>query len=191
MLSAKFYVPLIWKVVMALKATIYKADINIANMDDHIYADYQLTLALHPSETIERLMVRILAYARYADEGLEFTKDLFETDEPALWQKDLTGLLEKWIEVGCPSEDKVKKASARCKQVAIVTYGSQANDWWQKNNKIKMLSNVEVWQLTPETTEALEQLCERTMQLQLNIMDGEWTLLSDKGQVDIQWQKLQ
>lgn len=191
MLSAKFYVPLIWKVVMALKATIYKADINIANMDDHIYADYQLTLALHPSETIERLMVRILAYARYADEGLEFTKDLFETDEPALWQKDLTGLLEKWIEVWCPSEDKVKKASARCKQVAIVTYGSQANDWWQKNTKIKTLSNVEVWQLTPETTEALEQLCERTMQLQLNIMDGEWTLLSDKGQVDIQWQKLQ
>ena len=191
MLSAKFYVPLILKVVMALKATIYKADINIANMDDHIYADYQLTLALHPSETIERLMVRILAYARHADEGLEFTKDLFETDEPALWQKDLTGLLEKWIEVGCPSEDKVKKASARCKQVAIVTYGSQANDWWQKNTKIKTLSNVEVWQLTPETTEALEQLCERTMQLQLNIMDGEWTLLSDKGQVDIQWQKLQ
>ncbi len=191
MLSAKFYVPLIWKVVMALKATIYKADINIANMDDHIYADYQLTLALHPSETIERLMVRILAYARYADEGLEFTKDLFETDEPALWQKDLTGLLEKWIEVGCPSEDKVKKASARCKQVAIVTYGSQTNDWWQKNTKIKTLSNVEVWQLTPETTEALEQLCERTMQLQLNIMDDEWTLLSDKGQVDIQWQKLQ
>ncbi|MGB5885148.1 MAG: YaeQ family protein [Acinetobacter venetianus] len=176
---------------MALKATIYKADINIANMDDHIYADYQLTLALHPSETIERLMVRILAYARYADEGLEFTKDLFETDEPALWQKDLTGLLEKWIEVGCPSEDKVKKASARCKQVAIVTYGSQTNDWWQKNTKIKTLSNVEVWQLTPETTEALEQLCERTMQLQLNIMDDEWTLLSDKGQVDIQWQKLQ
>lgn len=78
MLSAKFYVPLIWKVVMALKATIYKADINIANMDDHIYADYQLTLALHPSETIERLMVRILAYARYADEGLEFTKDLLK-----------------------------------------------------------------------------------------------------------------
>ena len=173
---------------MALKATIYKADLNIANMDEHIYADYQLTLALHPSETIERLMVRILAYARYADEQLEFTKDLFETDEPALWQKDLTGLLEKWIEVGCPSEDKIKKASARCKKVAVIAYGSQADDWWQKNTKIKTLSNVEVWQLAPQTTQALEQLCERTMQLQLNIMDGEWTLLSDKGQVDIQWQ---
>ncbi|EFF83196.1 YaeQ protein [Acinetobacter haemolyticus ATCC 19194] len=176
---------------MALKATIYKADLNIANMDDHIYADYQLTLAQHPSETIERLMVRILAYARYANEQLEFTKDLFETDEPALWQKDLTGLLEKWIEVGCPSEDKVKKASARCKRVAIVTYGSQAQDWWQKNTKIKTLNNVEVWQLAAPTSEALEQLCERTMQLQLNIMDGEWTLLSDKGQIDIQWQQLQ
>ena len=150
-----------------------------------------MTLALHPSETIERLMVRILAYARYADEQLEFTKDLFETDEPALWQKDLTGLLEKWIEVGCPSEDKIKKASARCKKVAVIAYGSQADDWWQKNTKIKTLSNVEVWQLAPQTTQALEQLCERTMQLQLNIMDGEWTLLSDKGQVDIQWQQLQ
>ena len=176
---------------MALKATIYKADLNIANMDEHIYADYQLTLALHPSETIERLMVRILAYARYADEQLEFTKDLFETDEPALWQKDLTGLLEKWIEVGCPSEDKIKKASARCKKVAVIAYGSQADDWWQKNTKIKTLSNVEVWQLAPQTTQALEQLCERTMQLQLNIMDGEWAWLSDKGQVDIQWQQLQ
>ena len=103
---------------MALKATIYKADLNIADMDQHIYADYQLTLALHPSETIERLMVRILAYARFADERLEFTKDLFETDEPALWQKDLTGQLEKWIEVGCPAEDKVKKPRKPCLRFA-------------------------------------------------------------------------
>ena len=93
--------------------------------------------------------------------------------------------------MGCPSEDKVKKASARCKQVAVVTYGSQADDWWQKNSKIKTLNNVQVWQLAPQTTQALEGLCERTMQLQLNIMDGEWSLLSDKGQVDIQWQQLQ
>jgi uncharacterized protein YaeQ len=94
---------------MALKATIYKADLNIANMDVHQYGDYQLTLALHPSETIERLMVRLLAFARFADEALEFTKDLFETNEPALWEKDLTGQLVKWIEVGSPDEDKVKK----------------------------------------------------------------------------------
>jgi len=169
---------------MALKATIYKADLNIANMDTHQYSDHQLTLALHPSETIERLMVR------FADEQLEFTKDLFETNEPALWQKDLTGQLEKWIEVGCPDEYKVKKASSRCKQVAIIAYGSQVSDWWKKNSKIKTLDNVEVWQISEASTEALQALCERTMQLQLNVMDGEWTLIGNHAQAVIEWQQL-
>ena len=175
---------------MALKATIYKADLNIADMDQHQYQDYQLTIAQHPSETIERLMVRILAYARYADEGLSFTKDLFETDEPALWQMDLTGQLKQWIEVGLTDEDKVKKASARCEKVAVVAYGSSVAEWWKKNSKILTLKNVEVWQLSEQTTSALESLCQRTMQLQLNILDGEWTLISDDGQVDIQWTQL-
>ncbi|MBA4069226.1 YaeQ family protein [Acinetobacter lwoffii] len=176
---------------MALKATIYKVDLNIADMDTHRYADYQLTMALHPSETIERLMVRILAYARYADEALEFTKDLFETDEPALWEKDLTGQLVKWIEVGSPDEDKVKKASARCKQVAVVTYGSAVDEWYKRSSKLKTLKNVEVWKLSTATTDALPQLCERTMQLQLNVMDGEWTLIGDQGQVLVEWEQLQ
>ncbi|WP_130803237.1 YaeQ family protein [Acinetobacter ihumii] len=176
---------------MALKATIYKADLNIADMDQHQYADYQLTLALHPSETLERLMVRIVAFARYADEQLEFTKDLFESDEPALWKKDLTGQLEQWIEVGLPSEDKVKKAAARCKQVVVIAYGTQVDDWWKRNAKIKTLENVQVWQLSAESSAQLQQLCQRTMQLQLNVMDGEWTLLGDQAQVEIQWTLLQ
>ena len=175
---------------MALKATIYKADLNIANMDVHQYGDYQLTMALHPSETIERLMVRILAYARYADEALEFTKDLFETDEPALWQKDLTGQLKKWIEVGLPDEDKVKKASARCDQVAVIAYGSAVDEWYKRSSKIKTLKNVEVWQLSEATTQAIQALCERTMQLQLNVMDGEWTLIGDNAQAVIEWTQL-
>lgn len=176
---------------MALKATIYKVDLNIANMDIHQYGDYQFTMALHPSETIERLMVRILAFARYASEQLEFTKDLFETDEPALWSKDLTGQLVQWIEVGCPDEDKVKKASARCKSVAVVTYGTAVDEWYKRNSKLKTLSNVEVWQLSQATTEAIQQLCERTMQLQLNVMDGEWTLIGDHAQAQIEWIQLQ
>ncbi|TSH70840.1 YaeQ family protein [Acinetobacter sp. RF15A] len=176
---------------MALKATIYKADLNIADMDQHHYADYQLTMAQHPSETIERLMVRILAFARYAEEGLEFTKDLFETDEPALWEKDLTGQLLKWIEVGCPDEDKVKKASARCKQVAIVSYGTAVDEWYKRNPKLKTLANLEVWKLSPVSTDAIQQLCARTMQLQLNVMDGEWTLIGDQAQAVIEWEQLQ
>ena len=176
---------------MALKATIYKADLNIANMDDHQYLDYQLTMALHPSETIERLMVRILAYARFAGEALEFTKDLFETDEPALWEKDLTGQLIQWIEVGSPDEDKVKKASARCKKVAVVTYGSAVDEWYKRNSKLKTLSNVQVWKLSAATTEALPELCARTMQLQLNVIDGEWTLIGEHAQVLVEWEQLQ
>lgn len=175
---------------MALKATIYKADLQIADMDRHYYADHQLTLAQHPSETIERLMVRILAFARFADEQLSFTKDLFETDEPALWQKDLTGQLEKWIEVGLPDENKIKKASARCRELAIIVYGTQVDEWWNRNSKIKNLNNVSVWQLSIATTQAIQTLCERTMQLQLNIIDGEWTLSSDKGSISIEWTAL-
>lgn len=172
---------------MALKATIYKADLQIADMDRHYYASHQLTLAQHPSETIARLMIRILAFARFADEQLGFTKDLFETDEPALWQKDLTGQLEKWIEVGLPDENKVKKASARCPEVAVIAYGTQVDEWWKRNSKLATMSNVSVWQLSLTTTQAIQDLCERTMQLQLNIMDGEWTLSSDKGSVPVEW----
>ncbi len=89
-------------------------------MDVHQYGDFQLTMALHPSETIERLMVRILAYARYADEALEFTEDLLKRMNLRYGKKILTGQLIKWIEVGLPDEDKVKKACARCQQVAVV-----------------------------------------------------------------------
>lgn len=176
---------------MALKATIYKADLNIANMDVHQYGDYQLTMAQHPSETIERLMVRLLAYARFAEERLEFTKDLFETDEPALWEKDLTGQLVKWIEVGLPDEDKVKKAAARCKNVAVICYGSAVAEWYKRSSKLKTLKNVQVWQLSEKTTDAIQALCERTMQLQLNIMDEEWSLIGNNAQAEIEWVQLQ
>ena len=67
---------------MALKATIYKAELQLADMDRNHYADHALTIARHPSETDERMMVRVLMYALYAQEGIAFTKGLFEVDEP-------------------------------------------------------------------------------------------------------------
>ena len=176
---------------MALKATIYKVNLNIADMDQHIYSDYQLTLAQHPSETLERMMVRLLAFARFASEDLSFTQDLFETSEPALMQKDLTGHITKWIEVGSPDEDKVKKASSRCDQIAVVSYGAGVSDWYKKASKLKTLSNLQVWQLSQQSTLALAEMCQRGMQLQLNIMDGQWSLISDDAQVDVEWTQLQ
>lgn len=176
---------------MALKATIYKVNLNIANMDEHIYQDYQLTMALHPSETVERLMVRLLAFARYASEQLQFTQDLFETSEPALWEKDLTGQIVQWIEVGSPDEDKLKKASPRCQQVAVVSYGHAVDEWFKKASKIKTLNNVSVWKIAESSTQAAAELCQRSMQIQLNIMDGEWDLITDHGQAKIEWSQLQ
>ena len=107
------------------------------------------------------------------------------------WQKDLTGQLEKWIEVGSPDEDKVKKASARCKEVAVVTYGSSVDEWYKRNSKLKTLKNVQVWQLSEKSTAQIQDLCQRTMQLQLNVMDGEWTLIGDNAQAEIEWTQLQ
>lgn len=93
--------------------------------------------------------------------------------------------------MGSPDEDKVKKASARCKQVAIVTYGTAVDEWYKRNSKLKTLNNVEIWQLSTASTEAVQALCERTMQLQLNVMDGEWTLIGDHAQAIIEWTQLQ
>ena len=92
---------------MALKAIIYKANVSFSDLDRNVYADHTLTLARHPSETEERLMIRLLAYILNApatrDHGsLEFGKDMWEVDEPALSQHDLTGLLLLWIELGLP-----------------------------------------------------------------------------------------
>src|SRR5680860_958910 len=109
---------------MALKATIFKATLNIADMDRHYYADHQLTLAQHPSENDERMMIRLLAFALNAREGLEFTKGLSTDDEPELWQKSLSDEIELWIELGLPDESRLRKACNRSKQVILYTpYG--------------------------------------------------------------------
>ena len=97
----------------------------------------------------------------------------------------------KWIEVGLPDEDKVKKAAARCKDVAVIAYGSAVAEWYKRSSKLKTLKNVQVWQLSEQTTADIQQLCQRTMQLQLNVMDGEWTLIGDNAQAVIEWTQLQ
>src|SRR4051794_5320453 len=107
----------VWTRIMALKSTIYKADLQIADMDRHYYQDHSLTLARHPSETDERLMVRLLAFVRHANESLIFAKGLSDVDEPDLWQKDLTGAIELWIDVGQPDERRMLKACGRASQV--------------------------------------------------------------------------
>lgn len=173
---------------MALKSTIFKAELAIADMDRHYYRDHALTLARHPSETDERLMVRLLAFALLADERLEFGKGLSDTEEPDLWQKDLTGAIETWVEVGLPDERRVIRASGRAGRVVVVCYGGNAaNLWWKGvESKLARLSNLTVLNLPAEATQALAALAQRSMRVQVAIQEGHVMLTSEQGTVDLQ-----
>lgn len=159
---------------MALKATIYKADVQIADMDRHYYQDHGLTLARHPSETDERMMIRLLAFAIHASEALTFTKGLFDTDEPDLWQKDLTGAIELWIEVGQPDEKRIMKACGRSEQVIVYSYSATSHIWYKQiANKLERARNLTVINIPAEASAQLEKLANRNMQLQCTIQDSQ------------------
>jgi uncharacterized protein YaeQ len=173
---------------MALKATIYKADLQIADMDRGYYQGHALTLARHPSETDERMMVRLLAFALFACERLEFGRGLSTEDEPALWQKDLTGAIELWIEVGLPDERDIRKACGRAGKVVVVCYGGRGVDiWWNQNrDKFERLRNLTLINLQPASTQALAAIANRNMQLQSTIQDGQMWLTVGETTVHIE-----
>jgi uncharacterized protein YaeQ len=177
---------------MAIKATVFKATLQIADMDRHYYAGHSLTLARHPSETDERMMVRLLAYALYADYALTFGKGISSDDEPDLWQKDLTGAIERWIEVGLPDERIIRKACGRADQVVVISYGRAADIWWNDNrDKLQRLNNLTVFKLDSQTTLALAALASRTMQLQCTIQEGHIMMTSDAGMIEVEPKLLQ
>ncbi len=159
---------------MALTATIFRINLQIADMDRNYYAEHQLTLARHPSETNERMMVRVLAFALHADERLGFTKGLCVDDEPDLWQRSLTEEIELWIDVGLPDERRVRKACNRATQVYLYTYGGRGADlWWQKNNsRLQRFANLQVVEVPEEASKLLGSLVDRSMQLQFTVQDG-------------------
>lgn len=171
---------------MALKSTIYKAELNIADMDRNYYAAHVLTLARHPSETEERLMVRLMSFMLFANDALTFGKGLSEDDAPDLWQKDLTDAIQLWIDVGLPSERDIKKACGKSNQVAVVLYGGRvAEMWWAQNSKTLLkLNNLCVINL-PET-ETLTAICTRNMQISCNIQDGQFFISSDNDSVEVE-----
>jgi uncharacterized protein YaeQ len=159
---------------MALKATIYKAELQIADMDRNYYQTHLLTLARHPSETDERMMIRLLAFAIHAHEQLSFTKGLFDTDEPDLWQKDLTGAIELWIEVGQPDDKRLMKACGRSEQVMVYTYSATSHIWYKQiANKLERARNLSIVNIPSDASAQLEKMASRNMQLQCTIQDGQ------------------
>ena len=172
---------------MALTATIFKADLTITDMDRGYYATHALVLARHPSETDERLMVRLLAFALHADPALEFGKGLSNEDDPALWRKDLTGAIELWIEVGLPDEREIRKACGRAQRVVVLCYGGRGADlWWNQNrDKLERLRNLAVLSLSPEVSQGIAALASRSMGLQCTIQDGQAWLTDGHETVQI------
>jgi uncharacterized protein YaeQ len=159
---------------MALKSTICKVELAVADVDRGYYRDHSLTVARHPSETDERMMVRLLAFALHADEALEFGRGLSAEDEPDLWRRDLTGAIERWIEVGLPDERKVRKACGRARSVDILAYGGRAVAlWWQAvREKLDRQDSLTVTELPIEASRALAQLARRSMRLQVTIQEA-------------------
>lgn len=174
---------------MALSSTIFKATINIADNDRYYYGSHQVTIARHPSETDERMMVRLLAYGLYADEDeqLVFTKGLSDMDEPDLWRKDLTGQIQLWIETGMPDERRLQKAAGRSDEVVVLAYGRNVNIWWQGiAQKLSRFNRLTVYQLDVQGTQDLAALAQRTMDLHLNIQDGHIWVSSETGEANLQ-----
>lgn len=172
---------------MALKATVVKAELQISDMDRHYYAAHALTLAQHPSETDARLMVRLLAFALFADERLEFGRGLSSDDEPDLWRKDYTGAVELWIDLGQPDESRIRKACGRAREVVVLNYGGRAADlWWEKNAAaLARHAHLTVIDLPAASVEALEALMTRTMRFDVMVQDGELQWIGDQGTIDI------
>ena len=173
---------------MALRATIYKVDLHIADSDQHYYGSHALTIARHPSETDERMMVRLAAFVLNAHEDLSFTKGLSEVDEPDVWRKDLTGAIEQWIDVGKPDERRILKACGRADQVIVCCYGGHGSKvWWDGvRNKLGRAANLQVIYLPVAQVQAMAALVSRTMDLHVTIQDGEAFVSNDKGQVTLE-----
>ena len=160
---------------MALKSTIFKAELQVSDLDRNHFATHSLTLARHPSETDERMMVRVLAFALNADEALEFGRCLSSEGEPDLVRRDLTGAIEQWIDVGLPDEREVRKAAGRAREVKVYLYGGRAASlWWNQNEAaLARLENVSVVEFPASVTAPLASFAERGMRVDCTIQDGE------------------
>jgi uncharacterized protein YaeQ len=179
---------------MALRSTIYKLTLDVADIDRGYYATHALTIARHPSETDERMMIRVLAFALNASEQLEFGKGLSSDDEPALWSRDLTGRIEHWIDVGMPDEKLLRRACGRADAVTLYLYGTgkTVEMWWAQNGSLlAKQEKLSVFAIASESSKALASLAERTFNLQCLVQEGEVWISSTDDRFSIKLATLQ
>jgi uncharacterized protein YaeQ len=176
---------------VAIKPTIYKARISLSDMERDYYDALNLTIAQHPSETLERMMVRILAYCLNAQEGIELTKGLEDVEEPAVWVRTMDDQIALWIELGEPIPERVKKATHRARQVRVYSFNSKSDVWWSQNVKKFSQLDASFYRFRWEEVEALAALVKRTMDLSVTITGDSAYVAGDNGEVEIHWEVLQ
>lgn len=177
---------------MALNATIYRAALSIADLDRGYYADHALRIARHPSETEERMMVRLLAFALSAGERLAFGRGLSSEDEPDLQDLDDTGAIRLWIDVGLPEERRLRKACGRAERVRVIAFGAtRADVWWQRNRTaLTRLRNLEVLRVGATSSEALAALAQRDLRLAVTLQEGRALVSRADAAIEVDWETL-
>jgi len=178
---------------LALKATVHKADLQLSDLDRQHYQNYALTLARHPSETDERMLLRLVAFALNAHERLRFTKGICRDDEPDLWRMSLGGEIESWIELGQPDEKRLRKACGRAKEVIVYTYAERsAAVWWrQYRETCRRFENLRVFRLAVTGDVKLNELAERNMRLTCTIQEGQIWLGDGERDVTLELEEWQ
>lgn len=181
---------------MALKSTVFKANLQIADIDHGYYADHALTLARHPSETDERMLVRLVALALQAhqlqdickgDGTLAFGAGLSDPDEPDVWLRDFTGRTRLWIEVGQPEEKPLAKACSKADAVVLYCFSHAADIWWKSmESKISRLGNLSVFRIPASVSQSLASLAQRSMQLQATVQESVLSLGDSNQSIDIE-----
>jgi len=176
---------------VAIKPTIYKFRISLSDLNRHYYDTLNLTVALHPSETIERMMVRVLAYCINAQDQLTFTKGLSEVDEPDLWVRSYDDKTTLWIDIGEPSVERIKKSCRLAEKVKVYCFNSKADVWWQQSQgKIKQLQ-ASLIKFDWQEIQHLARLVERTMDMSVSISGDSAYIAAQKGETEVNWQPLQ
>jgi uncharacterized protein YaeQ len=159
---------------MALGATIYTFDIELADSDRAVYQTLNLRVAQHPSETPNHLLTRVLAYCLEFAEGIAFSKGLSDPDDPAISVRDLTGALQVWVDIGLPEPERLHRASKAAPRVAVYTHKDPAQ-WAEKlvAAKIHRADKLEVFAIDREWLARFVGRLERRMQFSLARSEGE------------------
>ncbi|VAX00346.1 YaeQ protein [hydrothermal vent metagenome] len=176
---------------MALKPTIYKLKIALSDLNQNHYDTLNLTLALHPSETLERMMARILAYCINAQQGLVFTKGLSAVEEPDIWARTLDDQIALWIDVGEPAVDRIKKASRMASELKVYCFNSKADVWWQQGQAKISRFDVCVYRFDWSEIQTAAAFLQRTMNVSVTITGESAYFATESGECEIAWQTLQ